>query len=102
MLDSSPEDLDKLFQIGSEQHDFEYNEVAWEQMEQLLDKKKKKRSFIWFFTGLLSLITVVGIVTYTTRSCMFNELSLQEQNDKNSFSLNPVSYTHLRAHETLR
>ena len=88
MLDSSPEDLDKLFQVGSEQHDFEYNEVAWEQMEQLLDKKKKKRSFIWVFTGLLSLITVVGIITYTTKSCMFNKLSLQEQNDQNSFSLN--------------
>jgi len=87
MLDLSPEDLDKLFQLGSEQHDFEYNEVAWKQMEQLLDKKKQKRSFIWIFTGLLSLITVVGIVIYITKS-MSNELSLQGQNDQNSISLN--------------
>lgn len=37
MPELNDRDTDALFQAGAERHDFEYNEVAWEQMESMLD-----------------------------------------------------------------
>ena len=95
MSDWSPEDLDKFFQDGSEQHDFEYNEVAWEQMEELLDAKKRKRSFfIWFFTGILSLITIFTIYYLHSNNILITDRSSYEEgsvNDSNSISNSNVS-----------
>ncbi len=60
MADWSPKDLDKLFQDGSEQHDFPYNPDAWNQMEVLLEKDKKRRFFWWILgaTGIFLLLFI--------------------------------------------
>ena len=61
MSEMSPRELDKLFQQGSEQYDFEYNAQAWVQMEALLDKKKRRRFIWWWFGAGLALLIIIGL-----------------------------------------
>ncbi|MCB0570952.1 MAG: hypothetical protein KDC66_14350 [Phaeodactylibacter sp.] len=58
MWDKSQEELDRLFQQGSEQYDFEYNAEAWAQMEALLDKSRRRRLFWWWLIGLACLLAI--------------------------------------------
>lgn len=51
MSDWTPEDVDALFQEGSEGHEFEYNEAAWGQMENLLERRDRRRRLIWWIIG---------------------------------------------------
>jgi len=46
MSEFKNKDLDKLFQQGLEEHNFEYNFSAWTQMESLLDKDEKTPSYL--------------------------------------------------------
>jgi len=60
MSDLTPEDVDGLFQEGSEGHQFEYNETAWGQMENLLDRRDRRR-LIWKIIGVtISLLLLVS------------------------------------------
>lgn len=61
MSEMSPKELDKLFQQGSEQYDFEYNAQAWVQMEALLDKKRRRRFIWWWFGGITILLLAGGL-----------------------------------------
>ena len=61
MSDKDQMELDKLFQSGSEQHDFEYNPDAWGQMATLLDKDNRKRAFIWWFAIGVGLLLLIGV-----------------------------------------
>jgi len=60
----SQEDLDKLFQQNSDEHDFKYNEEAWSHMESLLEKDDR-RYFGWWRWGYIGLI-LIGIVGFFT------------------------------------
>jgi hypothetical protein len=60
MSEKDPKKLDQLFQQGSEHYDFEYNPEAWQRMETLLDKDKRKRRFIWWWWGALLLFVPAG------------------------------------------
>ena len=61
MSDLSPKDIDQLFQQGSNAHHFEYNEFAWKELEQQLDKKDRRRALIYWLLGVLGMLLVVGI-----------------------------------------
>jgi len=64
MSDWTPEDVDALFQEGSERHEFEYNEAAWGQMENLLERRDRRRRLIWWMIGAtLSLLLIVFAYT---------------------------------------
>lgn len=55
MAKMSPKNIDKVFQKGSEQYDFEYNEEAWAHMEGLLEKDDRRRFIWWWFAGAVAL-----------------------------------------------
>ena len=46
-------EMDKLFQEGSEQYDFEYNPEAWQQMDNLLNQQERRRRALWWIFGSL-------------------------------------------------
>lgn len=73
MAELSKKDLDKLFQTGSEQYDFEYNEEAWGQMEDLLDFDDHRRRVIWWLLGGLIIISGVFFTLYiSNRASIYN------------------------------
>ncbi|MEZ4963305.1 MAG: hypothetical protein R2830_26015 [Saprospiraceae bacterium] len=57
-------DTDKLFQQGSEQFDFEYNPAAWEQMDRMLDKDKRRRWLIWWASGIIGAVAIAVVVFF--------------------------------------
>ena len=61
MSNFTSEEVDKLFQDGSENFDFEFKESSWEAMEGLLDRRDRKRWFIWWLVGLLFGIGILSI-----------------------------------------
>ncbi|MEM6726145.1 MAG: hypothetical protein AAF598_19030 [Bacteroidota bacterium] len=60
MSDLEKHELDQLFQQGVEQYDFAFNKEAWEDMEQLLDKDKRRRILLWVLLGGLLLVVSIG------------------------------------------
>lgn len=62
MSEQNPKRLDQLFQRGSEQYDFEYNQEGWEQMESLLDKDKRRRRILWWWIFLVLLFSLSGSI----------------------------------------
>jgi len=87
MADWSPKDLDKLFQDGSEQHDFPYNPDAWNQMEDLLEKDKKRRFFWWILgaTGLISLL-IFGWIQLNDSNSKKIENPISSSDHKSAFN----------------
>ncbi|MEO1257323.1 MAG: porin family protein [Bacteroidota bacterium] len=63
MPELSPNEMDKLFQEGSEQYDFEYQPAAWEQMDALLDQQERRRRGWWWFWGGLSAVLLIAAVS---------------------------------------
>jgi len=62
----SQEELDKLFQQNSSEHDFKYNEASWSEMETLLDEDDR-RYFAgrwWLDIGLLLLGLICCFTIY--------------------------------------
>lgn len=59
MSDRPSYDLDRLFQRGSERHDFEYNPAAWQAMEQLLAKDARRRRLFFLFAGSGTAVLVI-------------------------------------------
>ncbi|MCB0630819.1 MAG: hypothetical protein R2824_22410 [Saprospiraceae bacterium] len=66
MSEKQPKKLDQLFQQGSEQYDFEYNPEAWQRMEALLDRDKRRRGLIWWW-GILLLLLLAGMSWWFAR-----------------------------------
>ena len=65
MPELSPNEMDKLFQEGSEQYDFTYQPGAWEQMDALLDQQeRRRRGWWWFWGGLAALILITAFSTF--------------------------------------
>ena len=65
MSDLSKKELDKLFQQGAEQYDFDYNPASWKQMETLMDKDDRRRRILWwFFGGVAVFFLVSGILFF--------------------------------------
>lgn len=70
-------ELEEIYRKGSEQHNFTFNPEAWDRMETLLDKEKKKR-FPWFlFSGVL-----IGLLLATS-FFIFNNNSSSDTTDLN-------------------
>lgn len=63
MSKGSEKDIDKLFQLGSEEYDFEYDPEAWQDMEHLLDQKERRRRWLWWWLSGVSLVGL-GIVVF--------------------------------------
>jgi len=61
MPELSKHELDKLFQRGSEQYDFEYNPAAWGQMAAMLDRRRRRRMLAWWAVGLALLFLLLGL-----------------------------------------
>jgi len=76
---SEHKDIDKIFQQGAKQHDFEYNPDAWAEMELLLEKDKKSRRFWWWLTGLFVVgsIVVIGLLYYSDDSATLDSMPQQ-------------------------
>lgn len=66
----SDEELDKLFQEGTEQQIFEFKEEYWHEFEGMLPVNKKKGRFGWWFLSvpLMVLLGWGGIVLLTNES----------------------------------
>lgn len=65
-MDNFNEDnLDALFQEGSERYDFPYREDAWASMDNMLDdqEKKRKKRFLgwWLLAGITVLVGIFGV-----------------------------------------
>ncbi|MEM6316276.1 MAG: hypothetical protein AAF960_01325 [Bacteroidota bacterium] len=85
MSDWTPEDVDALFQEGSKRHEFEYNEAAWGQMEDLLDRRDKRRGLVWWFFGIgISLLLFFGYFGWSS-------LALVNKTDVSMDDLSTVS-----------
>ena len=81
----SPKELDKLFQQGSDRHDFEYNPEAWSQMDKLLDKDDRRRRFFWWsFVGLGLMILIFSIYFFARNSSQQVELISNPVNKENN------------------
>ncbi len=59
----SDKELEEIYRKGSEQHDFQYDPRAWDQMKKLLDQQKRRRYGILLLFALL-FISISGIVYY--------------------------------------
>ena len=68
----SEHDMDKLFQIGSERYDFEYNPEAWEQMNQLLSQQERRRRALWWIwgAGLIALLAVLSLFLFFKKNTL--------------------------------
>ncbi len=56
MSDLSDKDIDHLFREGAGRYDFQDNPEAWVQMEQLLERDRRRRLIWWVLTGLLAIL----------------------------------------------
>ncbi len=84
MDEINKEQLDALFQEGSERYDFTYREDAWDAMDEMLDKQdnERKRRFIgwWLVVGLAALTGVFGLKYYTSNGELVEQSDRLEQN----------------------
>ncbi|MAT56067.1 MAG: hypothetical protein CMN32_16470 [Saprospirales bacterium] len=67
MPDWTDKDMEQLFRSAAGQQEFEYKDAAWQQMEQLLDARKRRRRFIfwwWRGLGLLLFVAMLGLGIY--------------------------------------
>jgi cytoskeletal protein RodZ len=62
MSDWSENDMDKLFQNGSEKYDFEYNPAAWQQMDELLNQQERRRRLLWWIWGGLGAVVLATVL----------------------------------------
>lgn len=70
MLELNDENTDKFFRVNAEQHDFDFNPAAWEQMEEMLDRDDlliSRRKKLLFGGGLL-LLALLGVTWFFLRS----------------------------------
>lgn len=69
MPELDDEETDKLFQVGTERHDYTYNPDAWAQMEQMLDADEEDRGALWYcVAAVLALVFLVVLLFYFTNS----------------------------------
>ena len=54
-------ELEEIYRKGSEQHNFNYDVNSWHQMEDLLDRDRRRRWVIWFLSGLLFVGFIGGV-----------------------------------------
>jgi hypothetical protein len=65
MAEREPEDIDNLFQQGLDRPPFDYNPVAWSDMERLLERERRRRRWAWwYFCLLIGLGGVAGFFTW--------------------------------------
>lgn len=66
----SEQDIDSVFQKGSEAYDFKYDPEAWKDMEQLLDERKRRRGLWWwlFGVGTTLLLVVFALLFYPSEN----------------------------------
>ena len=64
----SDSELEEIYRKGSENHDFEYDPVAWAQMTALLDKRRRRKVVLWFLFGAMifagAFLTMKSYTTY--------------------------------------
>lgn len=56
MPDLPKEELDKVFREGADQYDFPFKPEAWEHMESLLDRDRRRSRLLWWWLGVLGLL----------------------------------------------
>lgn len=59
--------MEQLFRKAAGKQEFEYNDAAWQQMEQLLDaRRRRRRIFFWWWrgTGMLLFVAMLGLGIY--------------------------------------
>lgn len=97
MDDYNQEELDALFQEGSERYDFTYREDAWASMDGMLEgqeKKRKKRLFGWWIVvGLAALAGVFGLKHFTSNHESLGQNDQLEQNIRTTQANTPTTNT---------
>ncbi len=87
MSDWTPEDVDALFQEGSEGYEFEYNETAWGQMENLLERRDRRRRLVWWMVGAtLSLLLLLSAYAIWSDTNSRQNISTTETLESNSIN----------------
>ena len=61
MPDWTDKDMEQLFRKAAGQQEFEYNDAAWQDMEHLLDVRKRRRRFFFWWWRVLGLLLLVGM-----------------------------------------
>lgn len=52
-------DIDRIFKDGSDRYDFPFNAEAWNKMEGMLDREKRRRALIWWTVGILGVLLLI-------------------------------------------
>ena len=78
------DELERLFQAGAEQYNFEYDPIAWSQMETLLHSNKKRR-VLYYALLVLLLLSLIGL--FILGSYDANERDLQKTTNKEITSI---------------
>ncbi len=60
-------DIEQLFRNAAGQQEFEYNEAAWQQMEELLDARKRRRRFFLWWWRALGLLLLSAVMLLAVR-----------------------------------
>lgn len=76
MFDSSNNDIDKLFQQGSKNHDFEYKEESWAKMEDLLNKTDSPLYLWWLGAFLIFIFAGIGLYFHLDNNTIVSESSI--------------------------
>ena len=61
---SDNSEFERFFKEGTDRYKFDYDPDAWDQMEVLLDRDKRRRRIIWIFLLGLFMVGGVGLWTY--------------------------------------
>ena len=94
----SDKELEEIYRRGTEGHDFQYNEAAWNDMESLLDKSRKRKYFFFMWAvialgGFMYLLSPLVTSDLDTRETLTETNVDIDSNASNSLLSNNNSST---------
>jgi len=90
----SDKELEEIYRIGSEGHDFQYTQDAWSEMEHLLDKRKRRKFILMAFSILfLASLTYIAKPYLISDNSSLNQTELVSSHGETSTNISEVSST---------
>ncbi len=80
--------IDKLFQQGTEHQEFQYREDAWSAMDAMLDQRDRKKALIWWISGALLVLSLIATLCIINRQ---NNTVLVSQNMEDAETIEQIA-----------